>query len=226
MSLLNKYGECIIPKGTQLYRGGITTTFDNEMFFGLKKYVAGVFDTNQIQIWRTKQNIKVLFMVLELDYLSKAKSAIVDIYTEYFQCSQHNEIDDLSIKTCQQKREKFINYLKSENIIGWLSSLENKVELEICLFPDKQDFQQIIELEQIISRDNEQHNYLNALSQIEVYPSEQFFTRTKNKLKNNSSFQEYSKLMDEWIKIESEENQLEKELVRMKLFNLRMKLKI
>jgi hypothetical protein len=82
MTLYDKYGFCIIPTGTKLYKGGEKSDYNGCMFFGLQKYVATAFQNNsdKIQIWTVKQDIKVLFMVLELNRLSWTKSAVVDIY--------------------------------------------------------------------------------------------------------------------------------------------------
>ena len=86
MTLHDKYGHCIIPAGTKLYKGSATTDYDGCVFFGLQKYVAAAFQNNsgKIQIWTVKQDIKILFMVQELNHSSWSKSAIVDIYKEYY----------------------------------------------------------------------------------------------------------------------------------------------
>ena len=78
--------------------------------------------------------------------------------------------------------------------MGWLSSLEGKADLEICLFPDKRVFDQLMELETVIDKDNDKFDYLNALDGIDLNPSEQFFTQTKDNLKD-SSFADYATMV-------------------------------
>ena len=58
--------------------------------------------------------------------------------------NENNQINDLDIKLDLDKRDKVISFLQTENILGWLSSIEDsKSELEICLFP--KDFNSINE---------------------------------------------------------------------------------
>ena len=225
MTLYDKYGHCIIPAGTKLYKGGETTNYDGCIFFGLQKYVAAAFQNNsgKIQIWTVKQDIKILFMVQELNHSSWSKSAIVDIYKEYY--PSENVLNDLDIKhRDHNKRDKLIDKLKNENIMGWLSSLEGKVDLEICLFPDKREFDQLMELETVINIDNDKFDYLNALDGIDLNPSEQFFTQTKNKLKD-SPFDDYAKMVATWTEDEIKQG-LTREQARHYHLNLRTKFKI
>lgn len=105
-TLYNKYGHCIIPIGTKLYKAGEFTDFDTCMFFGLQKSIATAFqnNSNEVQIWTVKQDIKVLFMVLEYTRNSRTKSAIVDIYKGYY--PSENGMNDLDIKHFNHSKRK------------------------------------------------------------------------------------------------------------------------
>mgnify|MGYP006109312005 FL=1 len=225
MTLYDKYGHCIIPKGTKLFKGGNPDNHDDCIFLGLQKYVATAFknNSNKVQIWTVKQDIKLLFMVEELNHSSWTKSAIVNIYNEHF--PSENRLNDLDIKHRDlNKRDKFINKLKKQNIIGWLSSLEGRVDLEICLFPDNQEFDKVIALETVIDHDNKEFDYINALDRIDIYPSKQFFTQTAAQL-NERPFATYAKMAAAWKEDEMKKG-LTDEQARQYHLNLRTKLTI
>ena len=220
--LYKEYGYCNVPVGTILYREGASTVFRECMFFALRIRVASAFGKrfDKIQVWSVKQQFKILFMVLELDRRSWTKSAIVEIFNKYHPIDAH--IDDLEIKhRDHQKRDKLISRLKENGVIGWLSSLENKIELELCLFPDKDAFSTTVELFDIIDDGDNQYKYLNALDKIDVVPSLKFFKRTKQNLKGRP-FPEYAK----WLAEDPETRGLTKEQARNHHLNLRTKLKI
>jgi len=224
-TLFDKYGHCIIPKGTKLYKAGEFTVFDTCMFFGLQKSIATAFqnNSNEVQIWTVKQDIKILFMVLEYTQNSRTKSAIVDIYKGYY--PSENGINDLEIKHFDHsKRNKFIEKLKNEKIIGWLSSLDDRVDLEVCLFPHEKELDRLIELVKVISNNDTEFEYLNALEKIEIYPSNTFFKQTKKKLLN-SPFSDYEKLIGNSIQDEIKQGLTEKQ-AKHYLLNLRTKLKV
>ena len=162
-------------------------------------------------------------MVQELNYSSWSKSSITDIYKEYY--PSENGLNDLDIKhRDHHKRDKLIDKLKNENIMGWLSSLEGKVDLEICLFPDKRVFDQLMELETVIDKGNDKFDYLNALDGIDLNPSEQFFTQTKDNLKG-SPFADYATMVAAWSEDEIKQG-LTPEEARHYHLNLRTKFKI
>lgn len=224
-TLYDKYGYCIIPVGTKLYKANSSTDFETCMFFGLQKWIARAFqnDSDKIQIWTVKRDIKVLFMVLELNQASRTKSAIIDIYKEYF--PTENELIDLDIKHFDhQKRNKFIDKLKGEKIIGWLSSLDDKVDLEVCLFPNKKEHDRIIELVKVINNNNTAFEHLNSLDRVEIYPSGQFFKRTREKLQD-SPFENYKERIDTCVQDEIKQGRT-KEQARHNFLDLRIKLKI
>lgn len=225
MTLYDKYGYCIIPAGTKLYKGGQPNDYTGCIFYGLQKHVAAAFQNNsgKIQIWSVKREIKLLFMVQELNDTSWAKSPIIDIYKEYY--PSEKVLNDLEIKHLDHhKRGKLIDKLKNENIMGWLSSLEGKVDLEICLFHDKREFDQLMELEMVINNDNDKFDYPNALDKIAIYPSGQFFSQTKDKLKD-SPYTDYEKMFASWKEDEIKQG-LTAEQARHYHLNLRTKLKI
>jgi hypothetical protein len=225
MTLYDNYGHCVIPAGTKLYKGGEPNDYDGCIFFALQKYVATVFPKNsgKIQIWSVKQDIKLLFMVQQLNHSSWSKSSIVNIYKEYY--PYEKGLNDLDIKHQDlKKRDKFIDKLKAENIFGWLSSIEDKVELEVCLFHDSQELDQLIQLEKVIDKANYEFDYINALDSIDIYPSEQFYSQTNDKL-NDNQFIDYAKMVAAWTELEIKQG-LTEEQARHYHLNLRTKLKI
>lgn len=77
-----KYGYCVIPKNTLLFRGYEIVDLRDILYFGTKFNVAKGFNEN-VQIWKTLADIRVLFMVDSLNE-SRVKSSISDIYNSYF----------------------------------------------------------------------------------------------------------------------------------------------
>ena len=147
-------------------------------------------------------------MVLEVNRNSWVKSAVANIYKGYYGTILLNNLDIKHFE--HQKRDEFIAKLRTENIIGWFSSLEDKVDLEICLFPNKQELDQLIELERVIDKD--------------VYPSGQFYTHTDERL-IDSPYGDYKKMVAAWTKDDIKQGMAE-EQARHYHLNLRTKLKI
>jgi hypothetical protein len=98
------------------------------------------------------------------------------------------------------------------------------VQLEICLFLDRQELGRLIELKKVIDKDNTEFEYINALDRIDIHPSGQFFTLTKEKLSDNP-FDDYEKIIAAWIEDEIKQG-LTEEQARHYFLNLRTKLKI
>jgi hypothetical protein len=95
--LKETFGYCIIPKGTLLYRGHGDTAPNNCMFFALKFWVAGAFN-DSVQIWKTKSDIEVLFLVEYVNTRSWTISAIPRLYKSLFPEEKDNDLSDLDIK--------------------------------------------------------------------------------------------------------------------------------
>lgn len=231
INLYQKYGYCIIPKGTLLFRGGSTTTMETCKFFTLSKYEAAVWvNTRQrkLQIWEALADVKILFMVDYIHQMHNVKSAIVDIYERFFPDDRgHN---NLGVKHFDhQKRNALINALRAEDIFGWFSSLEDKVAVEVCLFSDKAAFEQeFVLIDAISEKDISSHsdyNNVNSLYNINVFPGNNFFTKTKDKLKSKP-FSEYKAYQKACIEHEVESYGSTYADFERKYYDLRMKLEV
>lgn len=176
MKLFKRYGYCVIPEGTILIRSGLDYEYPGCMFFGLDALVGCYSRQNNEapQVWRTKKNFEVLFMVDHVTSVPCVISSIVDIYTMYYPVE---DVDGLDIKQRDlTKRNKLFDILKKDGISGWLSSLENMYPLEICLFPNREVFELLIGPVQEF--DMSDYDYHNALNDISIYPSEEFYRKS------------------------------------------------
>jgi len=228
LNLKNIFGHCVIPKDTLLYRGHSDTLFQDCMFFALKFWVAGAFK-NSIQVWKVTRKIEILFLVESVDHRSWTESAIPRLYKTVFPDEVSDSYDDLDIKQRNiEIRNRFIKKLSLDySLTGWLTSLEGAIDLEICLFKENQ-----VRLNEILNKDSKKY-YLDSLRQIEIFPSQDFYKNTYNKLLNKSQlglnkteiWNKYQRHMTDMIK---EEAKNKNDIVRNKecFSNLRTRLEI
>lgn len=231
-NLRDIYGYCILPKNTLLFRGHTDTSTNDCMFFATKKWVAGVFNQN-VQIWKTTTDIELLFLVDHVKHNSWTISALPHLYTNIFPTESNHNFDDLDIKHRDiNRRDKLVRKLyDAYNISGWLSSLENKVEMEVCLFDKHANENQLILVDAIHKKDTSYFN--DSLDNIRIFPSNLFYETTSKKINEQEAvltdekdhYKRYDKKMEKWIKHEVE-NGMDKIEAKHYLFNLRTKLKI
>jgi hypothetical protein len=231
-NLRDIYGYCILPKNTLLFRGHADSSINDCMFFTTKKWVAGAFNQN-VQIWKTTTDIELLFLVEHVNHNSWTTSALPHLYSNIFPTESNHSFDDLDIKQWDKnRRDKLVRKLyDAYNISGWLSSLENKVEMEVCLFDKHANANQLILVDTINKKDK--RYFRDSLDSIRILPSKHFFEATNKKLSEQepirtdekNHYKRYERMMKNWIK-EYVQNGMEKVEAEHYLFNLRIKLKI
>ena len=231
-NLRDIFGYCIIPKNTILFRGHADASINDCMFFTTKKWVAGVFNEN-IQIWKTANDIELLFLVEHVNQNSWTTSALPHLYNNLFPTERNLNFNDLDIKHWDKnRRDQLVRKLYDEyNISGWLSSLENKVEMEVCLFDKQANASQLILIDTINKKDKTY--FKDSLDSIRILPSKLFYEATNKKLSEREPmltdegdhYKKYSGMMKNWIKVEVQ-NGMEKVEAQHYHFNLRTKLKI
>lgn len=175
---MDAYGYCLLPKNTLLFRGSSETSFVDCMSFTTKHFVAGAFNEN-IQVWKTTKDIELLFLVEYLTDRSYAISAVLPLYKTLFPSESELNLDDLDIKRDLSRRDKLVRTLYgSYKVSGWFSSLESKIEVEVCLFGKAENSKQLVFVENTDRNNDNYHR--DSLEKINVYPSADFYTRTKN----------------------------------------------
>jgi hypothetical protein len=202
------------------------------MFFTTKKWVAGVFNEN-VQIWKTTTDIELLFLVDHVNQNSWTTSALPYLYNNLFPTERKLNFNDLDIKHWDKnRRDQLVRKLyDAYNISGWLSSLENKVEMEVCLFDKHANTSQLILVDTI--NKNDKTYFKDSLDSIRILPSKHFYEATNKKLSEREPiitnerdhYKKYSGMMKNWIKVEVQ-NGMEKVEAQHYHFNLRIKLKI
>jgi hypothetical protein len=202
------------------------------MFFTTKKWVAGVFNEN-VQIWKTTTDIELLFLVEHVNQNSWTFSALPHLYNNLFPTERNLNFNDLDIKHWDKnRRDQLVRKLYDEyKISGWLSSFENKVEMEVCLFDKHANTSQLILVDTI--NKNDKTYFKDSLDSIRILPSKHFYEATNMKLSEREPvltdegdhYKKYSGMMKNWIKVEVQ-NGMEKVEAQHYHFNLRTKLKI
>lgn len=226
--LYKKYGYCIIPEGTILYRTYNNKNYSDCMFFTIKSTLFwNSSNEKKRQIWRTKRQIKVLFLIEHLDDSARALTTVDKLFRELF--PNYTPLRptrfDLEIKNDEREiRRKFIEQLFHDfNVSGWFSSIENNEELEVCLFDKDANIDQ---LDLIQSGNFNLDNYKgNSLKQIEIYPTNIFFENTRIQLKKSllANFEDYKEhVMNNYFNIENDDIEYNK----IDCFDLRWKLGI
>lgn len=229
--LADIYGYCIIPKNTLLFRGHSDASFEDCMFFATKRFVAGAFN-DTIQVWKTATDIQVLFLVEYLNHRSWAISALPQLFNSIFPSDSNPNFDDLDIKHWDtNRRNKLVRKLFDDyKIFGWLTSLENKVELEVCLFDKETNSKQLLPFEKV-GRGNKNY-FKDSLCEIKILPSKNFFDKTNHKLDRHaplrtgkkSYYKTYKSMIDAQITAEVQ-NGMDKVVAKHYLLDLRTKLK-
>jgi hypothetical protein len=222
MNLKSLYGTCIIPFGTILFNSSKEVGPLTYRFFGLKLFVAQVFHQydRRLLAYRVKKEFEVLFMLKELSQSGRYTSSGDEIFRKYFP-DYPALVDDLSIKQDLKQRTKMIEILDSQNIVGWLNSLENKKELEIFIFGDNQMLENLIEP---ITLQEEDYRYYDALNFITIKPSQEFITKSKSNFSKN--YTQYANDMNTWAEDLVCNESYSKEQAVFELYDLRMKLQI
>lgn len=214
-----------MPKGSCIFHKGHIHKNADSVFFGLTPITAHVNPgpKNKIQIWRMKTDAQLLFMIINVAHYSWTKSAIVEIYRDYF--PKEKSYNDIDIKyTNRSKRKKLIQKLKEQNIIGWFSSYDDRYELEICLFKNETLFN-IIELDKEVEMNQlYTSGFVNPLRKMLLSPNKNFIKISNSELLH-FPFQNYRNHVYECIE-EDIKYGSSKKYAQNENYTLRMKLKI
>jgi hypothetical protein len=201
------------------------------MFFATKYWVAkGFFD--KVQVWKTKIDIKIIFLVEYLNHMSWTISALPRLYNSVFPLDSNPDFNDLDIKHWDiNRRNKLVRMLfDNYKISGWFTSLENKVELEVCLFDKQANSNQLLLID--ICEKNKKY-IKDSLQRIKVFTSISFYKQTSVELNriapiltdDKDHYKRYKKYVNSSINYYVEEG-LTKVKAKHLIFNLRTKLKI
>jgi hypothetical protein len=227
--LLNRYGRCLLPEGTLLFRGHISKEIQQCMFFMLKFSLAS-HGYNDVQVWRVSRDIELLFMVDSIAREARVISSIEKVYSDVYPESIHHEFDDLDIKHRSiERRNAFVNRLQNLGLTGWFSSYENNAELEICLFsPSEGD----LSLLDCVSKEREDYRRC-SLRDINIKPSNQFYSKTNSSFNKSygliltpeQRFLKHKQRVNDMIMELNSDSENERKL-REDFFDLRLKLEI
>lgn len=141
VKIIENKKEYLVKKNTYFFRRAETTNIFPNMFFGFSAAAtaSSKFHNGNIQVWKTLSDFSVLYAVKK--YLNENHpiyemrySSLPDIYLKKYS-DNLGEMPYLSVKKeDNQTRNNLLAVLKAENVFGWVTSLEDKHEMELFLF--------------------------------------------------------------------------------------------
>ncbi len=223
MDLRIKYGTCLIPKETILFSAIVDSDRYDYIFFGLKYFIAKAFkdENRKVVAFKLNRDLEILFMLKEMNRRQHYISCGDEIFKNFFP-DNSSDIDDLRIKQDKALLDKMITLLSSQKINGWLTSLENNPELEICIFGNQinNDLFTIIDSVDL----DVEYEFYDALKYIQIFPSEDFISESKSNFSND--FKTFRKQNINCANCLIRDDGYSKERAEFELYNMRYKLKI
>ena len=133
----------LIEKGTKLFRRSQNLEIGDEMFFGFCPYgTFSSFHSNvPIQVWITLSEIKGNLMLKDINNQYRLKSSIPNIYNSY---DSSPDCDLMELKKFGSERNKLIEFFRKQEIKNWVSSVEDKYEMELFLFSNKEEISTLV----------------------------------------------------------------------------------
>lgn len=128
------------------------------MFFGFCPFgTYSSFHSNEpIQLWQTKLDIIGNLMIKDVKNKYRKQSSILDIYKNI---NPNDDTDIIELKKFGDRRNKLLNYLKEKGINNWISSVEDKSEMEFFIFLNQEGNSKYVEyLNEIDKNYNENLN--------------------------------------------------------------------
>ncbi len=173
-----KYGHCEISTGLRLYRSDTGPNPTDQLFFSTNYRDALGLGTD-LQIWKAKKNIKLLFLLRHIDIDGKGESSLPDLYYDIYPNEPNKLLDDLDVKQDRKRRDPFARHLfTNHNINGWFTTIEDgRTDFEICLF-NKSRLTDYFDCT-VVSRDKSDEYYHESLMEINFYPSESFYKKSR-----------------------------------------------
>ncbi len=185
MNLFEKYGYCIIPKGTVLYRQGSVVPYHGA-FFSLYPTLANDFKTNskaKVAKWVVVRETKVLFVVSHLKWNGFGATTIQMLFEEIVE--PLNEMDDLDVKWRNiNAKMKLVRALERFDIKGWLASQEGMYPLEVFLLPNA------IRRVKLLSHylEPRKAHPKNSLRKIQIKPTDFFYKKSRRLTNENKEY--------------------------------------
>jgi hypothetical protein len=141
MNLLAEYGKVVIPKNFKLYHAstnGIDLTKTAEHDYVLFCCIDFAYNpSGTLYEIKLLKDYELLFCVSKI-HITSMVGAFVDI-CKRAQLPVGKVSNSLCVKQSNENRHIFIEYLRSCNIYGWFSSIEDNPVPEICLFTKNWD---------------------------------------------------------------------------------------
>jgi hypothetical protein len=192
--LFEKYGYCLIPENTFLFRSKIPLYLKGGIFFELHapKVKQWGPEKDKVVIWKTNKPIKLLFALTDIYGIEN--SSLKEIYNEYI--SSEHLTSDLCIKHNKSfnRQPKLVQLLKENGCDGWMVSVEGNGGIEVCLFPNDTELNDWLTIEREENPDKIRN--INSLKDIHVFPTNAFMNKAKESLTKNRFYKPLKNFKD------------------------------
>ncbi|HRG01275.1 MAG TPA: hypothetical protein PKZ75_09175 [Bacteroidia bacterium] len=145
MSIIENKKEYFVKADTYFFRRALTTGYEPDMFFGFNADATSSSErasNEKIQIWKTIKSFSVLYAVSKYERENMSNeyriSSLSDIYLKKY--PTETDVDYLNIKKYDSPvRRKLLDILNSASFFGWVTSVENKIDMELFLFGNEKN---------------------------------------------------------------------------------------
>ena len=137
----NEIKQYYIKKGTLLFRLSSTNDYQPMMFFGFSSVGALSSDCEdrRIKIWEVLQDFSLFYAIKQYtnegSIFENRISILYDMYIEKYP-NEKGKIKPLSVKQDKDKLNNLVEVLHEKGINGWVTSVEDKYDMELFLFED------------------------------------------------------------------------------------------
>lgn len=204
-TLRNRYGYCVIPRNSLLYRIERESPASDQIFF-CTKYCEALAWGTIVQIWKTRKPIEVAFLVHSINHDAKGDSAVPDLYYQTLP-DERPGLSDVGIKNNVSRRDSFARKLFLKySMLGWFTSTENgSTGFEICLFNRTRIYRDVELIATVENLENEY--YEDTIKRMKFYPPPSFYEISKARIAKSLSldrqgknpYREHMKAVNAWI---------------------------
>lgn len=154
--LFSDYGKCIVPKGCFLFRRAIDYKIYPTMFFGFEVGVthSAEHKSEEIQIWKLKEDIVCLYPIKEITLNKWYKSSLEDLCIKHISLRPEDAYYLAIKKNDNPVRRSLIKFLNSNGIFSWVGDCEGKADLELFLFNDPSEIGKHVEFKGFAKKDD------------------------------------------------------------------------
>lgn len=139
---IKKFGYCTLASNEFLFRKYKDHKYHESMFFSFRPNDSFSHTTNsrETQKWKTTRRLRLILFIHSVDKRGWVKSNINEAFSILNPQININSFDELTIKKDRKDlRQKFVTQLTNFGFDGWVTSIEEKYEMELFLFSNNRN---------------------------------------------------------------------------------------